>query len=330
MNNNIMVSILCTAYNHEKYIRQCLNGFMMQKTSFSFEVIVHDDASTDHTADIIREYEKKYPDIIKPIYQTENQFSKKIGIWKTFMIPKSKGKYLAVCEGDDFWTDEYKLQKQVDALENNSNCKMCVCTVRDANEDGSFLNTTHPSDLLDNSILGTEDFLRLATKEYAFQTSSFFYKREDYLTYINDKPEYARISPVGDWPELLYFCTVGDIYYIRDEMSCYRRNAVESYTTSMGYSDTAKKKKYYKGLVNMINSFDKCTKYNYHNSCSVFSRRFMSYYYNCLLEERNFNEVLQKEYREFFKKESKRDKMYIRLSVYCPFLIKIYNKTKNK
>ena len=80
MCNQIMVSILCIAYNHEKYIRQCLNGFVMQKTNFKYEVLVHDDASTDKTADIIREYEEKYPDLIKPIYQTENQYSKGVKI----------------------------------------------------------------------------------------------------------------------------------------------------------------------------------------------------------------------------------------------------------
>ena len=72
-NNNIMVSVCCLVYNHEKYLRKCLDGFVMQRTNFKFEVLIHDDASTDHSADIIREYEKKYSDIIKPIYQKENQ-----------------------------------------------------------------------------------------------------------------------------------------------------------------------------------------------------------------------------------------------------------------
>ena len=75
-NEPLMVTILCLVYNHESYIRQCLEGFVMQKTNFRFEAIVHDDASTDGTAAIIREYAEKYPDIIKPIFETENQYSK--------------------------------------------------------------------------------------------------------------------------------------------------------------------------------------------------------------------------------------------------------------
>jgi len=113
------VSICCLAYNHEPYIRDCLDGFMIQQTNFDFEVLIHDDASTDKTAEIIREYEKKYPDIIKPIYQTENQYSKRVGITRVFQFPRARGKYIAMCEGDDYWTDPLKLQKQVDFLESN-------------------------------------------------------------------------------------------------------------------------------------------------------------------------------------------------------------------
>lgn len=112
------VSIVCITYNHELYIRQCLDGFFMQKTNFEFEVLIHDDASTDKTADIIRSYEKKYPGIIRPIYQSENQYSKGINPG-TFLYPMAKGKYIAVSEGDDYWTDPLKLQKQVDFLERN-------------------------------------------------------------------------------------------------------------------------------------------------------------------------------------------------------------------
>lgn len=115
----LMVSILCTTYNHEPYISQCLDGFVMQKTNFRFEAIVHDDASTDGTAAIIREYAEKYPDIIKPIYETENQYSKHDGSLDRIMDKACEGKYIAFCEGDDYWTDSLKLQKQVNFLEGN-------------------------------------------------------------------------------------------------------------------------------------------------------------------------------------------------------------------
>ena len=127
MSSNIpTVTICCITYKHEKYIRECLNGFIMQKTNFPFEVIVHDDASPDKTADIVREYEAKYPDIIKPIYQTQNQRSlgKKVSL--TYVYPKVRSKYIAICEGDDFWCDPNKLQMQYDFMEAHPDYSLCM------------------------------------------------------------------------------------------------------------------------------------------------------------------------------------------------------------
>lgn len=121
----LMVTIRCLVYNHEPYIRQCLEGFVMQKTNFRFEAIVHDDASTDNTATIIREYAEKYPDIIKPIFETENLYSKRNGSLSRIMKEHTHGKYVAICEGDDYWIEPLKLQKQVDFLEAHPNYSMC-------------------------------------------------------------------------------------------------------------------------------------------------------------------------------------------------------------
>lgn len=122
---NPFVSICCLAYNHESFIRQCLDGFLKQKTDFEFEVLIHDDASTDNTANIIKEYEQKYPDIIRPIYQTENKYQKGEPVTRKYQFPRARGKYIAMCEGDDYWTDEYKLQKQINFLEENPEYTLC-------------------------------------------------------------------------------------------------------------------------------------------------------------------------------------------------------------
>lgn len=120
-----MVSIKCLVYNHAPYLRQCLDGFVMQKTNFRFEAIVHDDCSTDGSQEIIKEYAAKYPDIIKPIFETENQFSKHDGSLRRAIDPHLMGKYIAFCEGDDYWTDPNKLQMQVDYLEAHQDIGMC-------------------------------------------------------------------------------------------------------------------------------------------------------------------------------------------------------------
>ena len=115
-NNNPLVSICCITYNQEKYIRDTIEGFLMQKISFPIEIIIHDDCSTDNTADIIREYVDKNPELIKPVYQKENQYSQGKNI-DSIVFSYAKGKYIAICEGDDYWTDPTKLQRQTDFLE---------------------------------------------------------------------------------------------------------------------------------------------------------------------------------------------------------------------
>ena len=121
-----MVSVCCITYNHAKYIRDAIEGFLNQKTTFLFEILIHDDASTDNTAQIIREYELQYPQLIFPIYQKENQFSKgNSNNTLKFNVPRARGKYIALCEGDDYWTDPNKLQKQVNFLETNPDYSLC-------------------------------------------------------------------------------------------------------------------------------------------------------------------------------------------------------------
>lgn len=132
----------------------------MQKTNFDFEIVIHDDCSTDDTNTIIEEYAAKYPDIIFPLYQTENQYSKGVrGINPRFNFPRARGKYIAMCEGDDYWTDPFKLQKQVDFLDNNPDFSMCI----------------HPSKVI-NTITGEEkirDGFKKVVYEYDDVISKF-------------------------------------------------------------------------------------------------------------------------------------------------------------
>jgi len=123
-----LVSILCITYNHEQFIGKCLESLVSQECDFDFEILIHDDASTDGTQAIIIEFQHKYPEIVKPILQTENQWSiRPSGINLRFNYPRAKGKYIALCEGDDYWIENDKLQKQVAFLENNPDFSM-VCS----------------------------------------------------------------------------------------------------------------------------------------------------------------------------------------------------------
>lgn len=212
----LMVSIRCLVYNHEPYIRQCLDGFVMQKTNFRFEAIVHDDASTDNSADIIREYAEKYPDIIKPVFEKENVYSKdRVRLKKIMDDLCSKGKYMAICEGDDFWTDPYKLQKQVDYMEAHPDCSLCFTAATIIYEKGVIENYKLPfEEQTTRDFYGTE-----LAKKWVVATAS--------ILHINDMQDYP-YDPrfiYGDFPLILYMQQKGYIHCIGEKMVTYRRNA---------------------------------------------------------------------------------------------------------
>ncbi|MCQ2378325.1 MAG: glycosyltransferase [Victivallaceae bacterium] len=205
------VSICCITYNHEKYIRDALEGFLMQKTDFPFEILIHDDASTDGTADIIREYEAKYPDIIKPIYQTENQYSQGKFIWCEFQFPCAKGKYIALCEGDDFWTDQRKLQIQYDFMESHPDYSMCFHNAKVIDENGC---ENHLFDHIESRDYAGMDLL----KKWTVPTASSFF-RTKYISKIPAKNDFW----CGDIIVWLTMSQCGKIRALPEKMSVYRQ-----------------------------------------------------------------------------------------------------------
>lgn len=212
--DKIKVSIRCFAYNHERFIRQCLDGFVMQKADFRFEAIVHDDASTDNTTAIIREYAEKYPDIIKPIYETENQYSKHDGSLTRIMNAHTRGKYVAMCEGDDYWTDPYKLQKQVDFLESHPDYVMCSHLFDVYNERNKQLQKNDESSFTGKSY----DLDTLINGEWYFQPLTVLFRFDAY-----DREHFASYGLSMD--VILYYELLrrgGKGYCLPDVMAVYR------------------------------------------------------------------------------------------------------------
>lgn len=314
---NPLVSVYCLAYNHEKYIRDALEGFVSQKTNFPFEVFVHDDASTDNTAQIIKEYETRYPEIIRPIYQSENQYSKHIAIAKQFIFPRMKGKYIAVCEGDDYWCDEEKLQRQVDWLENNPDYSMCVHNTRvieyTENKERLMNNCTYDKDI------PFEDIIQGGGS--CFHTSSFMYRAE-YM----EIPDGFKIRGVGDYPRAVYLSLCGKVRYLHEVMSVYRSNIEGSYTRRMNVAPLSVRKERNAQIIQMLHYADEYSHGMYKDYIdNTIKQKTITF----LLEEGNIRNI-KEHYYSFYKEMSIKEKIKLRFKSMFPKLIQYYHKMINK
>lgn len=210
------VSVVVLTCNHELYIHETLEGIVTQQTNFPFEVIVHDDASSDRTPDIIKEYQKKYPHLIKPIFQTENQWFKGVNPISTYIFPHVSGEYIAFCEGDDYWTDPSKLQKQVDFMDHHPDYTFCSHDVHMKYEDGVNVKEvfyTKPA-------VGSFSFTFLDEfMNHFLATATLLVRRKVAM----DMPVTNNMISVEIY-SMLYFLSRGNGYYMEDKMVVKRRN----------------------------------------------------------------------------------------------------------
>lgn len=230
----------------------------MQKTTFPYEILIHDDASTDRTTDIIKEYANTYPDLIKPIYQNENQYSQGVNITDIFISPRIQGEYVATCEGDDYWIDSNKLQKQFDFLEMNPEYDTCfhAVTVVDIskNPKGSYLGPKGK---------GSREYsIKDTVMGGAFHASSRF-TRSKY--YTNKRPEWMKNAIHGDYAFALYLSAEGRVFFMDEVMSAYRKNVENSVMTNFRkYYTVEKDVEYHKNRIETLEMADKFYDYKYH------------------------------------------------------------------
>ncbi|MFZ2266849.1 MAG: glycosyltransferase [Azonexus sp.] len=192
-----VVSICCITYNHEHFLVDCLEGFLRQETSFPVEILLHDDASTDATPDIVKRYAEKYPQVIKPICQKVNQWSQGKKINPEFNFPRARGEFLALCEGDDYWSDETKLQQQVDCLRANPAAVICYGKVIGINQHGAPVENYADGESRD---LTAEELKRapsINTSTVCFRNVGIGNPRELCLARVEDVTIWSRLGKFG-------------------------------------------------------------------------------------------------------------------------------------
>jgi len=239
-----LVSIWMITYNHEKYIAQAIESVLMQDTNFDFEIVIGEDCSTDHTRQIVKDFEKKYPEIIHAIYHEKNVGANRNAF--EFTLPQCRGKYIALCEGDDFWTDPKKLQKQVDFMESNSEFTCCYHNAQIKFEGvrgkDHLFNSMYQKDTL-----VVQDIIN----GIRIPTASMLYRNE-----ALEIPEWINQIYNGDLALRLLLASKGNIKYIDQVMSVYR-------VQQGGLNSTMRRAKIQQHVVILLSYFNFFTNFKY-------------------------------------------------------------------
>lgn len=305
MVDEIIVSISCITYNHEKYIEQTIQSFLMQKTNFKYEILIHDDASTDSTPGIIKKYHKKYPNIIKPLLQKENQWSKGVSIINyTFNHKRAKGKYIALCEGDDYWTDPYKLQKQIEYMESNANCSLCTHAVDIIDEQSEeIMNIIRPKN--SDSRIDSKEFI--AGGGMFIGTNSIVYRKK----LMDNPPDWYFDAPVGDYPLQIFLAINGEAYYMDESMATYRASVPGSWSNRVYFSND--RIKHFSRVSKMLDSINEYTNYKYSEEIQIRKDKNLKdvIFYVCdiFLQNGRLDKITSGTFKKFYNKLSNEEKI---------------------
>lgn len=321
MMDNIMVSVCCLTYNHEKYIRQCLDSFLNQKVNFQYEIIIHDDASTDRTQQILQEYQKRHPDIIRVIQEKENQYSQGKPVVEGMYL-SAQGKYIAICEGDDYWSDPLKLQRQFDVMEKNPQCHFSVHQVTEVTDIGNSTGKQYAPEDLETGIIPQKRFLEMITSRYCFQTSSYFVIAEDLKEYCKESPSFSTIMDVGDEPKMLYFANCGDVYYLKESMSCRRIFSENSWSSR--HRNLTPMQEYFRIEKRrmMMENYDIFTKYTFHEVCQKSIEHCLEGEFGILQSQNQYKMMLKPEYETLRKNWSFKYRILAWMGAFLPMDIK--------
>ncbi|MBE5962344.1 MAG: glycosyltransferase [Lachnospiraceae bacterium] len=285
------ISICCITYNQEKYIIDAIESFLRQTIIGHCEILIHDDASQDNTVNIIKSYVEKYPNLIKFYGESKNQYQQgKQPMQKLF--EQAKGKYIALCEGDDYWIDPYKLEKQFDFMEIHKQYSMCFHASKIYNQKiKQFLKSQHayPNDCKSN----IKDII---IKDGGFVPTASIFCRTDIVKRI---PKFYYNYTIGDYSLQVILAANGEVYYMDEEMSVYRRYTENSLVCEF-YSNKKNEIMMYRSMSNMLHDFSEYSNGKY-DKIVEYKRDY--YEYKILETKNQLFKILMSPYRKFLFKQ---------------------------
>ena len=310
--NDIMVSICCLSYQHRDYITQALDSFLKQDCDFRFEILIHDDASKDGTREIIERYADRYGDVIRPLYEEENQYQKGIrNLSGVYNFPRARGKYIAMCEGDDFWTDPEKLKLQAEYMERHRECAMTLHSACILHSDGAYHASSMIRPYEEDRPVSAEEVI---SKKSNYPTASLMIRTE----YAKELPEYYFKCPVGDIPLQIYMASRGTVYYFDRPMSVYRQGAEGSWSSDIDSGESKKKwEEHYNSMEELYRDFDRETGGKFRTSVkeALGRERFL-----IDLKEGRLKALKEKKNRKFRDELLPVERRLLLLKLYCPFM----------
>lgn len=326
-NNDIAVSVFCIAFNQEKYIRQCLDSLLSQKTEFPYEILINDDVSTDGTREILSEYAERYPDRIRLQLQEENQYSKGQDLL-SILLPLARGKYICFCEGDDFYLDDTKLQRQYEAMEAHPECSLCVHRVQSVSESGETMPNTTPNGAYPEGVKKSEDIIAKMTFSYSFHTSSYFLRVDAFRQLSTQLPAYytniMKADGLSDIPLFLYFAQKTSVLFLDRTMSAWRRNTAGGWSSR---TSNEKRVRHYELINKMLGEYNEYTNRKY-EATLLRAQKHNQYLIYSMTND--FKQMCRKEYRDFLNLDTPRRRAFARIASILPGFEKVYRQIKHR
>lgn len=312
------ITVVLMTYNQKNYISQSLESILAQKIDTSFDVLVHDDCSNDGTYEIVLDYQKKYPNKIKIIHQNERKFLNdgfNMMIYK-YVVPYIKSKYIAYCDGDDYWCDVHKLRKQYDFMESHKDYSMCFHSAYQLKQNGDMSSKWF---IQEDKDIGMPDLIN-DNLGIRIATSSIFLKSNVFKNF----PDWRKTFCVEDFPMYMMAAMNGKIHQLSDIMCVYRQFSIGSWS-SQNKENNERIISHQKDIIDNMKAFDKQTNYEYHN---LVKNKIDASNFRIAFLQKNFFIIFSKKYKKFFKKLTFKERMSLKLQYMFPTLYNLFKKRK--